>query len=74
MKSTLIKTSCSGCSELVTLDLTRDIAVMTVPANGVRGRGHVPLHTVSADLSGDEDMLTWDCPRCEHADSFDLND
>lgn len=73
----IIKTTCSGCSEQVTVDRNFGVAIAKVPSNGKRGSLHVPAHNVSVDLDGDDgDLVTWDCPwpTCGYADSFDLND
>jgi hypothetical protein len=70
---TNIRTTCSGCRINVTL-FPRDAKVTAlIPSNGKRGSLHVPAHMVSSDLYGDEDLYEWDCPACEHADSFDPN-
>lgn len=70
----IIRTECSGCWANVRVN--RDTAVVTsrVPSNGKRGSLHVPAHDVTSDvLNDDGDLVTWDCPVCEYADSFDLN-
>ncbi len=70
---TLIRTDCSGCRLDVMLDRDKGTASVFIASNGKRGRAHVPSHTVVADLINDDDeLITWDCPACEYADSFDL--
>lgn len=71
---TLIKTTCSSCSADLKVYPHAGSVTSVVPSNGKRGSLHVPAHTVEADLDGDDDLLTWDCPACGEADSFDLND
>lgn len=70
---TTIRTTCSSCFIDLTLDRDAETVSATVPSNGRRGSLHVPAHRVEADLYGDDDLLQWECPACEHADSFDLN-
>lgn len=50
----------------------------TRPSNGIRGRNHVPAARVESqayvtDETG-EDIIYWECPLCEYADSLDLTD
>lgn len=73
MTKTRIATTCSNCSADVALFPHAGSVTSKVASNGKRGSLHVPAHTVEADLDGDDDLLTWDCPVCGDADSFDLN-
>jgi len=66
-----ITTTCSGCSEEVKVAAYE--ATVQVPSNGKRGSLHVPAHKVVADVYDDGDLLTWDCPACGYADSYDLH-
>lgn len=57
-----IETTCSGCTEDVTLDLPHGTATVIVD-----NREYV------ASVWGDETLWMWDCPApmCYYADSFD---
>lgn len=55
---TTIDTLCSGCARSVRLDLATDTA-------NIQGFG-------ASDLFRDDtDLLTWECPACDYADSYD---
>ena len=66
-------TTCSGCRVEVTLRTAAATATVLIPSNGRRGDLHVPAHTVTAALFGDDDLIEWECPACGHPDSFDPN-
>lgn len=68
-----IKTTCSGCSTDVLLNRTNESVTVRVPSNGLRGSKHVGATVVHSDLGGDDDLLTWECPVCDYADSYDLH-
>lgn len=69
-----IKTICSGCSLPVTLDLAAGEARVRFPGNGIRGRNHVPGGVGVADLTlDDNDLIMWDCPVCDEADSYEAD-
>lgn len=55
---TTINTLCSGCARPVRLDLATATA-------SVQGLG------TSDVFCDDTDLLTWDCPACDYADSYD---
>lgn len=73
MARKIIKTTCSGCMIDVKIDVENEVVTALIPSNGRRGSLHIPAHEVSSDLYGDEDLLQWDCPACEHADSYDMH-
>ena len=68
-----VTTTCSGCAEQVRVDGDQGTATVRVASNGRRGSLHIAAHTVTADVYNDGDLLTWDCPACDHADSWDLH-
>lgn len=69
---TTIKTICSGCDLPVVLDLVEDVARVAFKGNGLQGRKHIPGGVGVADLwVNDDDLICWDCPVCDHADSFE---
>lgn len=71
-KTDIINTTCSGCGLAVVLDLNLEEARVTYKGNGKRGSLHVPGGIAVAELwLEDSDLLTWECPRCEYADSFE---
>lgn len=67
----IVRTTCSGCTEPVRVNLHRGTATMRVPSNGKRGSLHVPAHDAVADviIDADGDLAMWDCPVCGYADS-----
>lgn len=67
-----IPTVCSGCMRDVVVDEDAGTVTVRVPSNRVRGAGHVPAHDLTTEVGGDDDLLTWDCPACGYADSYDL--
>jgi hypothetical protein len=69
----VITTTCSECAEDVVLRTAAGTVTVAVASNGRRGSLHVPAHTVTSDLSGDDDLYEWECPACGHPDSFDPN-
>jgi RNase P subunit RPR2 len=70
----VVRTVCSGCMEAVTVRLTPGTVTVRVPSNGKRGSLHQPAHDLTDDLESDDgDLVTWTCPSCGHADSYDLN-
>lgn len=71
--ASIIKTTCSGCMADVKIDVENEKVHVVVPSNGRRGSLHIPAHTVSSDLYGDDDLLQWECPACEYADSYDMH-
>lgn len=68
-----VQGDCSGCRERFTLDLDALTVTMRVPGNRVRGKGHVPAHTVTAEATVDQvtELVMWDCPfpGCGYAES-----
>jgi len=69
-----ITVDCSECMESLKINRQTAKVVAKRPSNGVRGAKHIPAHTVETYLIDDDgDLLTWECPLCEYADSFDLN-
>lgn len=67
--SNVVTTVCSGCMEPVKVNVVTLTVTMRVPSNGKRGSLHVAAHTVTTEATSDGDLVMWDCPRCEYADS-----
>lgn len=71
-------TTCSACRATLKVSSVHLTVTATRPSNGVRGKNHVPAHKVTSDAyvtdETGEDVIYWDCPLCEHADSLDLTD
>lgn len=55
-----ITTTCSGCARPVRLSLATTTA-------SVQGLGTSDVFT------DDTDLLTWDCPACDYADSYEID-
>lgn len=55
----IVVTICSGCMEDVTIDV--EGGIVTHERAGLQ-----------AETYGDGDLIQWDCPVCEYADSFDM--
>lgn len=69
-----ITTTCSGCSRSVVLNLATDEASVRFSGNGLHGKKHVPGGVGIAELfREDNELLTWDCPVCDYADSHEID-
>lgn len=69
-----IKTICSACDRPVVLDLMEETARVAYKGNGIQGRKHIPGGVGVADLYiTDDDLICWDCPVCETADSYEAS-
>lgn len=69
-----ITTTCSGCDLSVVLNLATEEASVRFSGNGLRGKKHVPGGIGIAELVRDDnDLIMWDCPVCEHADSYEID-
>jgi len=67
-----ITTTCSGCDRRVVLKLATNEAHVAYKGNGLRGSKHVPGGVGIAELCHDEnDLIIWDCPVCDYADSYE---
>lgn len=68
----IVRTTCSDCWAHLTVRRIPGTVTGHVPSNGIRGRNHVPAHDVTESLDSDDgELITWDCPVCGYADSFD---
>lgn len=65
-----IHTNCSDCMTDLVID--GDKVTAQIPSSGSRGSKFVPAHEATSEVTGDDDLLMWDCPACGHADSYDL--
>jgi hypothetical protein len=70
----IIKTICSGCDRPAILDLVAEEVRVKYAGNGIQGRKHIPGGVGVADLwVNDNDLICWDCPVCENADSYEAD-
>lgn len=70
---TTITTTCSGCDRSVLLNLATAEAHVRFAGNGLHGKKHVAGGIgISEVFCDDSELLTWDCPVCSYADSYEV--
>jgi hypothetical protein len=72
---TKVDTTCSRCTEKVTVDTETLKVTGKILSNGVRGRNHKPAHVVTVDAVDEGDLISYECPHgCGEVDTVYADD